>query len=91
MKKVIIPVPSEDTISLIEIPKEFNGLIICKIQDNITGFIIWNDSDEVWLYVKYINLYRNYSDGNELIDLIQSLIKKYPNMEFFTTEVYNEK
>lgn len=91
MKKLIIPVPSENTINLVEITKEFDGLIVCKIQDNITGFIIWNDDDEAWSYIEYIDSYKNSSGYDELISLVKYLIKKYPNMEFFTTEVYNGK
>ena len=83
MKKVIVPIKEENCINLIEITKHFDGLIVCKINDDIKGIIIWIDGE--WSYLEYVDIDRNFMSDYNLIDLINELIKKFPNMEFFTT------
>lgn len=51
MKKIIIPTPKEDSITISEIQPRDNNLILCYKNNKPVGYFVhFSDNDELWMF-----------------------------------------
>lgn len=78
MKEIELPVKSGDRLSIAEITTFENGIILVYKDNNVVGYIVFDDYDEtMWSYYDTINIANVLESSDVLYDLINTLIKDY--------------
>lgn len=78
MKEIELPVKSNDRLSIAEITTFENGIILVYKDNNVVGYITFNDYEEpMWSYYDTINTTTALAYSDVLYDLINTLIKDY--------------
>ena len=77
MKEIELPIKSSDRLSIAEITTFENGIILVYKDNNVVGYITFDDYEEpMWSYYDTINTV-NVLESSDVFDFINTLIKDY--------------
>ena len=77
MKEIELPIKSSDRLSIAEITTFENGIILVYKDNNVVGYITFDDYEEpMWSYYDTINTV-NVLESSDVFDLINTLTKDY--------------